>query len=141
MAIENGVERLLAPPFFLLPNCGEIFIVVHTGRCYRAGKEDSGIGVDRARIDTDGRPNVDHDPLHSGSERRLSALGNETRVAIHREIADAEDALSFSDLRERVGTRDSGKSVGWTGVGTAERRGFWNATPLRSSLGSHIRIR
>ncbi|MGQ5516099.1 winged helix-turn-helix domain-containing protein [Halococcus saccharolyticus] len=39
----------------------------------------------------------------------LSALGNETRVAILRELADADDTLSFSDLRDRVGIRDSGK--------------------------------
>ena len=39
----------------------------------------------------------------------LTVLGNETRVAIPRELADAENALSFTDLRERVGIRDTGK--------------------------------
>lgn len=39
----------------------------------------------------------------------LSALGDETRIAILRELADAETSLSFSELRERVGVRDTGR--------------------------------
>jgi hypothetical protein len=39
----------------------------------------------------------------------LAVLGNEIRMAILRELADADDALSFTELRERVGIRDSGK--------------------------------
>lgn len=39
----------------------------------------------------------------------LAVLGNETRMSILRELADADSALSFTELRERVGIRDSGK--------------------------------
>jgi hypothetical protein len=39
----------------------------------------------------------------------LSVLGNEIRMTILRELADADSALSFTELRERVGIRDSGK--------------------------------
>ncbi|AGN00059.1 hypothetical protein L593_00520 [Salinarchaeum sp. Harcht-Bsk1] len=39
----------------------------------------------------------------------LEALGNEIRISILRELADAERALSFTELRDRVGLRDSGK--------------------------------
>ena len=39
----------------------------------------------------------------------LAVLGNEIRMAILRELADAEGALSYTELRKRVGLRDSGK--------------------------------
>ncbi|SDQ26088.1 ArsR/SmtB family transcription factor [Natronobacterium texcoconense] len=39
----------------------------------------------------------------------LEALGNETRLAILRTLAEADGPLAFSELRERVGIRDSGK--------------------------------
>jgi hypothetical protein len=39
----------------------------------------------------------------------LSVLGNETRMSILRELAETNEALSFTELRERVGIRDSGK--------------------------------
>ena len=39
----------------------------------------------------------------------LDVLGNEIRMAILRELADAERTLSFTELRERVGVRDTGK--------------------------------
>lgn len=39
----------------------------------------------------------------------LSVLGDETRMAILRELADAEDALPFSELRRRVGISDTGR--------------------------------
>lgn len=39
----------------------------------------------------------------------LSVLGNEIRMSILRELADAERSLSFTELRERVGIRDTGK--------------------------------
>jgi len=39
----------------------------------------------------------------------LEALGNEIRISILRELAEAERALSFTELRDRVGLRDSGK--------------------------------
>ncbi|MFC6731394.1 DUF7351 domain-containing protein [Haladaptatus sp. GCM10025893] len=43
-------------------------------------------------------------------DEAFALLGNETRVAILRELADASDTpLSFSALRERVGMRDSGQ--------------------------------
>ena len=48
-------------------------------------------------------------PQTSDPTDALEVLGNETRMAILQELADADRTLSFSDLRERVGTRDTGK--------------------------------
>lgn len=39
----------------------------------------------------------------------LEVLGNEIRMGILRELAEAEHALTFTELRERVGIRDTGK--------------------------------
>jgi DNA-binding transcriptional ArsR family regulator len=39
----------------------------------------------------------------------LSVLGNEIRMSILRELAETNEALSFTELRERVGIRDSGR--------------------------------
>lgn len=39
----------------------------------------------------------------------LEVLGNEIRMDIVRELAEADEPLSFTELRERVGLRDSGK--------------------------------
>lgn len=39
----------------------------------------------------------------------LSVLGDETRMAILRELAEAEDALPFSELRRRAGISDTGR--------------------------------
>lgn len=39
----------------------------------------------------------------------LSVLDNETRIDILRALAEAERALSFTELREQVGIRDTGK--------------------------------
>ncbi len=39
----------------------------------------------------------------------LSVLGNEIRMSILRELAEASGPVSYSDLRRRVGLRDSGK--------------------------------
>lgn len=39
----------------------------------------------------------------------LEVLGHEVRVAVLRELAEADRPLSFTELRERVGIRDSGK--------------------------------
>lgn len=39
----------------------------------------------------------------------FGALGNETRVDILRVLGEAEEPLSFSTLRDRVGVRDSGR--------------------------------
>lgn len=41
-------------------------------------------------------------------EKAFSLLGNETRVAIIRELGATEDPRSFSDLHAAVGVRDSG---------------------------------
>jgi DNA-binding transcriptional ArsR family regulator len=45
----------------------------------------------------------DHDPL--SAEQAFSVLGNETRLAILRALADADGTLSFTELRSRVGLR------------------------------------
>ncbi|WP_123536359.1 winged helix-turn-helix domain-containing protein [Halosimplex salinum] len=42
-------------------------------------------------------------------DEAFELLGNETRVAILRTLGGTEDPVSFSDLRERVGTADSGR--------------------------------
>jgi hypothetical protein len=39
----------------------------------------------------------------------LEVLGNEIRIDILRELADADGPLAFSTLRTRVGVRDTGK--------------------------------
>lgn len=39
----------------------------------------------------------------------LEVLGNEIRMDIVRELAEADEPLSFTELRERVGLRDSGQ--------------------------------
>lgn len=39
----------------------------------------------------------------------LSALASEHRIAILRELAAADEPLSFSALRERIGMRDTGR--------------------------------
>ncbi|APW96600.1 transcriptional regulator [Halobiforma lacisalsi AJ5] len=39
----------------------------------------------------------------------LEALGDETRLAILRTLAEADEPLPFSELRDRVGVRDSGR--------------------------------
>jgi DNA-binding transcriptional ArsR family regulator len=56
------------------------------------------------------------DPEHIGSpEEAFSVLGDETRLAVLLELADASDAedadtgLTFSQLRRRVGVEDSGR--------------------------------
>lgn len=39
----------------------------------------------------------------------LEVLGNEIRMGILRELAEADGSLAFSELRKRVGVHDSGK--------------------------------
>lgn len=39
----------------------------------------------------------------------FAVLGNETRLEILRSLSDADGPVSFSDLREHVGMRDSGQ--------------------------------
>jgi len=52
----------------------------------------------------------DLDMAHgTDSMDELAVLGNEIRMSILRELADAEGSLSFTELRERVGIRDTGK--------------------------------
>ena len=43
------------------------------------------------------------------AEEAFAAVADELRVRILRELWDADDPLSFSELRERVGVRDSGR--------------------------------
>jgi len=38
----------------------------------------------------------------------FAVLGNETRMEILRALGDADGPLPFSELHDRVGTRDSG---------------------------------
>lgn len=45
---------------------------------------------------------------HRPPEETFALLGNETRVDILRALAAADDPIPFSELRDRVGTRDSG---------------------------------
>jgi DNA-binding transcriptional ArsR family regulator len=42
-------------------------------------------------------------------DEAFAALGNETRMAILRALGEAGTSLSFSELRDRVGVRDSGQ--------------------------------
>lgn len=42
-------------------------------------------------------------------DEAFSVLGNETRLSILRVLGDADDRVAFSELRERVGMRDSGQ--------------------------------
>ena len=42
-------------------------------------------------------------------DEAFAALGNETRMAILRTLGDADGALTFSELRDRVGMADSGQ--------------------------------
>ncbi|WP_436928788.1 ArsR/SmtB family transcription factor [Halosimplex halobium] len=43
------------------------------------------------------------------ADEAVALVGNETRLSILRCLADADGALSFSELRSRVGTADSGQ--------------------------------
>lgn len=54
---------------------------------------------------TDGDP--EHTPLTP--DAAFAVLGNETRMEILQTLADADEALSFSELRDRVGVSDSGQ--------------------------------
>lgn len=51
-----------------------------------------------------------HMTLHTGAPTdALEVLGNDVRISILRELADAESSLSFTELRERVDIRDTGR--------------------------------
>jgi hypothetical protein len=49
------------------------------------------------------------DMANSDVTDALEVLGNEIRVSILRELAEADGPLSFTELRERAGVRDTGK--------------------------------
>lgn len=42
-------------------------------------------------------------------DEAFAVLGNETRIGILQSLGEADEPLSFSELRDRVGTRDSGQ--------------------------------
>lgn len=50
-----------------------------------------------------------HRAIREEGLEALEALGNEHRIAILRTLADADGALTFSELRERVGIDDAGR--------------------------------
>ncbi|MFP9061299.1 ArsR/SmtB family transcription factor [Natrialbaceae archaeon A-chndr2] len=60
-------------------------------------------------------PSVNADAFEDESTRledptdALEVLGNETRIAILRALADADGPLRFTDLRQRVDVRDTGR--------------------------------
>jgi DNA-binding transcriptional ArsR family regulator len=60
-----------------------------------------------------GNPVDSADPTDSADSTdptdALSVLADETRLAILRTLADADEPLPFSRLRERTGVRDSGR--------------------------------
>ncbi len=45
----------------------------------------------------------------AGPTDALAVLGDETRIAILRVLADAEEPLAFSQLRRRAGIDDAGR--------------------------------
>jgi DNA-binding transcriptional ArsR family regulator len=63
----------------------------------------------RARNRATGRPSARDDAALEEAADALGALASEHRVAILRELAAAEEPLRFSELRERVGMRDTGR--------------------------------
>jgi hypothetical protein len=52
---------------------------------------------------------ADDDPVAITPETAFDVLGEANRIAVIRTLADADGPLAFSDLRERVGMRDSGQ--------------------------------
>lgn len=57
----------------------------------------------------DDRAPADDTKLGPGAEDALALLADETRLSILRELYALEEPLTFSELRERVGVRDSGQ--------------------------------
>ncbi|WP_266077117.1 DUF7347 domain-containing protein [Haladaptatus caseinilyticus] len=49
------------------------------------------------------------DEIADAAVDALGTLASEHRIAILRELATAEEPLAFSELRERVGIRDTGR--------------------------------
>lgn len=58
---------------------------------------------------SDDRPAASRDSDPTDPTDALSVLADETRIAILRALADADEPLSFSRLRERADVRDSGR--------------------------------
>ncbi|WP_423743754.1 helix-turn-helix domain-containing protein (plasmid) [Haladaptatus sp. SPP-AMP-3] len=52
---------------------------------------------------------MDADERDVSPEKAFSLLGNDTRIEIIQALWDADDPLSFSELHDRVGIRDSGQ--------------------------------
>lgn len=52
---------------------------------------------------------VGFEPIEQTPDETFDLLADETRLAIVRELGDAEGSLSFAELRTRVGVRDSGR--------------------------------
>lgn len=54
-------------------------------------------------------PETDDDPSSLTPDEAFSVLANETRMEILRTLGEADHPLSFSELRDRIGMRDSGQ--------------------------------
>ena len=52
---------------------------------------------------------VGFEPIEQTPDAIFDLLADETRLAIVRELGDAEGSISFAELRKRVGVRDSGR--------------------------------
>ena len=52
---------------------------------------------------------VGFEPIERTPDATFDLLADETRLGIVRELGDAEGPISFAELRERVGVRDSGR--------------------------------
>lgn len=52
---------------------------------------------------------VGFEPIDQSPDTTFDLLADETRLAIVRELGDAEGPISFAELRKRVGVRDSGR--------------------------------
>lgn len=52
---------------------------------------------------------TDEDDTTLGPDEAFAVLGNETRINILQTLAEANESLRFSQLRDRVGVRDSGQ--------------------------------
>lgn len=52
---------------------------------------------------------ADEDDTSLSPDDAFAVLGNETRMDILQTLGDADEALAFSELRDRVGVRDSGQ--------------------------------
>jgi len=62
--------------------------------------------ADTADIESESGPD---ERVAEAAADAVAAIASESRIAILRELADAGEPLSFTDLRERVGMADSGR--------------------------------